>query len=234
MKTSSIVCLALAGFLVVFNHLSNYWLGYSESKMAFAATDPILGLLVEIGLFACLFCLVMFSLSRKPRSWLPLGSLFAFWPIVILTFVLTKTCFGLPGSLIAHGLRDRVMHDYTLEDLRHFARDVSQGISFKSSTGFGKWINHGDTSELTETEKRLYAQLKEKYSFLHWMDNEKGSGGPSILNQGDDGIVNFEWGGPLGHWGCSVSINGAKNEPVPDPDTTIFRVSDDIYFYSGD
>jgi hypothetical protein len=231
MKTSSIVCLVLAGLLVILNHAANYWLGYSESSQAGLASDPILGLLMECSIFGYLLFLVIISVFRKPRGRWPLYSLIVFWPLVVLI----EFSIGRPGPLIVHGLRDRVMHDYSLDDLRQFARDVNQGISFKGNPPFGKWINHGDTSELTESEKIVYTRLRQKYPFTHWMAGPQGRAGPSIASP-EDGVVVFEWGGALpGHWGCSISTKGANNEDGSDvPDTTILHVSDDIYFFYGD
>jgi len=122
------------------------------------------------------------------------------------------------------------MHDYTLNDLRQFAKDVDQARLIKVG-----WINHGDLSYLTDDQKAVFYILQKKYPFMLWMNDGRILHGPSIANFGDDNIVNFEWGGALpGHWGCSISIDGSKNEPEPDPDRTLLRVSDDIYFYFGD
>ena len=223
MKRTPIVCLALAIFLVVWNHTAAYRLGYSETAQGLAEGGLIFGFLVKFGLFACLLFLVIVSFFQKQRSMWPLYSLIAFWPLVMLT----QTILGPDDSQVLRGLRDRVMHDYTLDDLRQFARDVNQSGILKN----GRWINHGDTSGLSESEKVTYGALKQKYAFMHWLDDGRGLTGPSILNQGDDDIVNFEWGGALmGHWGCSISVNGAKNDPYP-ATFPVIRVSDDIYFF---
>ncbi len=65
---------------------------------------------------------------------------------------------------------------------------------------------------------------------MRWLDDGRILTGPSILNQGDDNIVMFEWGGPFGHWGCSISVDGKKNDPYP-AIMPVLRASDDIYFY---
>jgi hypothetical protein len=230
MKPKAIVCLALAFLLVVFNHFSYYWMGYSDSSDVILAIDPIFGLLLEFCLFVYLFFLVIASLFQKPRNRWPLYSLVVFWPLIILTVVSLGSC----GPLIVRGLRDRIMHDYSLDDLRHFAQDVNQGISFKSNLSPRKGIIHGDTFGLTESEKKVYSHLKEKYSFLHRVEDSQGRSDASIFSPHDNLIV-LAWGGALlGHWGCSISANGSKNEVYPDRDTTILRASDDIYFFYGD
>jgi hypothetical protein len=178
-------------------------------------------------LFLFLIVLVIVALFlKKHRVWL-LAGLISFWPLVILIGFLTQTFCGTAPSLVLRGLHDRIMHDYTLDDLRHFASDVDQAGILKSG-----WVNHGDISYLTPQQKEAFEQLRKKYSFMHWMDDGRILTGPSILNYGEKGDVAFEWGGALpGHWGCSISINGSKNEPYPDSQAVILRLSDDIYLF---
>ena len=225
MKTACIACLVLGSLLVVLNHLANYWCGYSETLGALDAVDPILGLLAESVLFVILIILFIVTLFlKRHRVWLLIG-LVIFWPVVILTGFVTQTFCGTSSSLVLRGLHDRITHDYTLDDLRHFAKDVDQAGILKSG-----WVNHGDISDLTPQQKDAFAQLKKRYSFMRWMDDGRFLHGPSIL--GEKGIVCFEWGGALpGHWGCSISVNGSKNEPQPDPQIVTLRLSDDIYLY---
>jgi hypothetical protein len=74
--------------------------------------------------------------------------------------------------------------------------------------------------------------LGAKYPFMHWLDNGDQLRGPSLLNYGEEGTVDFEWGFEnRGHWGCSISVDGAKNDTIPFPHANILRASDDIYFY---
>ena len=153
-----------------------------------------------------------------------------FWPLVILSFKCSNSIFGTHPSLVLSSLRDRIAHDFTLDELRHFAHDVNQsGIISKD------WINHGEISGLTNEQKNTFAQIKNKYSFMHWMDDGGICHGPSILNYGKQGVVDFEWGGALpGHWGCSISIDGTKNDSNLGPDSTVLHLSDDIYLYYGE
>ena len=223
MKKTSVVCLILASLLVIFNHAANYWLGYSETEVAFLAIDPIIGLFLEFAIFAYLFFVVILSLFVKPRSRWPLYSLVAFWPSVILTWY----CLGLPGPLIARGLRDRVVHDYTLDDLRRFAREVDQAGLLKH----GDWIKYGGSLELTGQQKEAFARINKNYTFMHMGEEAR------LVNFGEDNIVSFIWGGALpGHWGCVISLDGSNNHAHDDSsaDTKILRVSDDIYFFYGD
>jgi energy-coupling factor transporter transmembrane protein EcfT len=232
MKTASIACLVLASLLVVLNHLANYWLGYSETIRAEFAADPVIGLFsMESAPFLILIILAIITLFlKKHRVWL-LAVLISFWPLVILIGFLTLTFCGTGPSLILRGLHDRIMHDYTLDDLRHFASDVDQAGILKSGQGY---VDHGDISSLNLTyeQKEAFAQLRKKYPFMHWMDEGRFLHGPSILNYEEKGVVDFEWGGALsGHWGCSISTNGTKNASHPDSQAVILRLSDDIYLY---
>jgi len=231
MKTASIACLVLAGLLEVLNHWANYWFGYSETMRADLAADPILGFIAKSIPFLILIVLFIVALFlKKHRVWL-LAGLISFWPLVTLTGFLTQTFCGTAPSLVLRGLHDRLVHDYTLDDLRHFASDVDQSGILKSGQGY---VDHGDISSLNLTyqQKEAFEQLRKKYPFMHWMDDGRITHGPSILNYGEKGVVDFEWGGALqGHWGCSISTNGSRNEPHPDPQVIILRLSDDIYLY---
>jgi hypothetical protein len=118
-----------------------------------------------------------------------------------------------------YGMRDRMMRDYSLDDLRHLARDVDRiprSPDLPGSTTKG-WMR----DELGETG------LKKKYSFLMW-PKDPDIQGPSYIAE-TDGVVDVRWGGALiGHWGFSVAVNGKRIEL--DPGTKISRVSDDIFF----
>jgi hypothetical protein len=223
MRLASILCLVMACLLLIRDHLENYWLGYSETTEALGAANGFIWMFVGFGLWIVLLSLAIASRFRKQRSWWPLGCFLAFWPLIILLGAI----LGPSANQVIRGLRDRVMHDYTLDDLRHFARDVNQAGFFKNKS-IG--VIHGDISGLSESEKASYAALKQKYGFMHWLDDGRVLTGPSILNFGDDDIVVFEWGGGFGHWGCSISNNGSRNDPYPATFPTI-RVSDDIYFF---
>jgi len=176
----------LASLLVVLNHLASYWLGYSETPRALLIADPVFGLgFMESILFLILVILFIVTLFlKKHRVWVLIG-LIIFWPVVVLTGFLTVTFCASGASLVLRGLHDRIIHDYTLDDLRHFAKDVDQAGILKSG-----WVNHGDISDLTPQQKDAFAQLKKRYSFMRWMDDGRFLHGPSIL--GEKGIVCFE------------------------------------------
>jgi hypothetical protein len=228
MKIITIVWLVLATLLVVLNHAGNYWLGYSETPTALAVTNRFFGLLMEIALFLLFVIPALWTeLARKQRLWSYVG-LLGFWPLVILTFYLVQTFAKPAGELIAQGLRDRVMRDVTLDELRHFAKEVNDAGFLKVED----LVNPLDISPLTSQQRDGFAKLGAKYPFMHWLDDGDQLRGPSLLNCGQDDVVEFEWAVKnRGHWGCSISIDGAKSETIPFPDAKILRVSDDIYFY---
>jgi len=228
MKIITIVWLVLASLLVVLNHVGNYWLGYSESPTALAVTNRFFGLLAEIVLFLLFIIPALWTeLTGKQRFWSYVG-LLGFWPLVILTFYLVQALAKPAGDLIAQGLRDRVTRDVPLDDLRHFAKEVNDAGFLKEED----LVNPLDISPLTKQQKDLFAGLVAKYPFMHWLDDGQQLRGPSLLNCGHDEVVDFEWTVEnRGHWGCSISIDGAKNEINSFPDAIILRASDDIYFY---
>ena len=206
-----------------------YCMGWSVNS----AWPFIYPVLIELPLLFVLFFVLaitlILSLGRcKDRLWT-----FAMMLGFIALISSTRILFPTPDVIRVHGLRDHVMREYTLDELRAFAREVHQGIDLRNEFP-EKSINHGDTSRLTPSEKLIYSQLREKYSFTHWMDHGRKDDGASIFSPAD-GVVNFDWGGALpGHWGCSIALNGMRNEAYSDSHAKALRVSDDIYFYSGD
>jgi hypothetical protein len=233
MRTATIVCLILASLLVILTRLASYWLGYSEIHQALLASDPFIFLFCESVVFLVLIIFFFLAWFTKRNRKFLLVSLFSFWPLVILTFLLIDSSCGSANFFVLRGLRDRITHDYTLEDLRDFAKDVNQtGILRKAEKG---WIDNHDSSNLTPLENQAVDQIRKKYPFMLWLDIGSYTHGPCILQRGDDEIVNFEWGGALqGHWGCSITTDKSRNEPYSNKDLVIIRLSDDIYLYYGD
>jgi hypothetical protein len=228
MKIITIVWLVLGALLVVLHRVAHYWLGYAESPAAFAVTDPFFGVMAEFVLFLLfIFPAIGTELAKKGRAWSFIG-LLGFWPVVLLTFFLVQT-FAIPGGEVTmRGLRDRVMDDYSLDDLRHFAKDVNDGEILKDED----LVSQSETSGLTDSQRAALAQLVSKYPLMHWLDDDEKWFGPSLLDYGQDNVVAFEWGGDnRGRWGCSISVDGSKNEPVYGSPMKVLRVSDDIYFY---
>lgn len=132
------------------------------------------------------------------------------------------TCFlPRPSQLIAFGLRDRLMKDYGVQQIREFARDFDQLPPHNPySSGPRKIYTRIDLPQ---------TGLTQKYPFLAWMKFSPRSMGPSYVAE-ENGVVAVRWGGALwGHWGFSVALNRKILDPV-NPAATILKVSDDIYF----
>ena len=153
---------------------------------------------------------------RKNRLWTTV-TLLSGIAVIALLFVLPA-----PGSLVVYGIRNRVMEQFSIDDLRHFARDVHE---------------KRPNIDITENDPSIkeqgadYDKLEQQYSFMKW--GIGGKGNPYIIDR--DGLLTVEWGGALpGHWGFSVRMDGGKNSPDPEPLTHVLRASEDIYFYHGE
>jgi hypothetical protein len=217
------VCFLAGPALALWSHFTNYWLGYSETETALLWCDPFVDLFS--GAIVFLFILGVFFVALGKKTWrLPATlAVFAFWPLAFLTLWL------LPAGGIAtvHGLHDRILHDYKLDDLRRFAHEVDDAHLLTS--GF---INHGDINSLPLDQQAAFHRLHEHFPFMNWLRNGIALTGPSLINYQDPGVVNFEWGGALsGHWGCSIRLDGKCSDPSPGAYFYVQRASDDIYFY---
>jgi hypothetical protein len=228
MKVVSIVWLVLAALLVVLHRAAHYWLGYSETTVAFAITDRFFGILAEVALFVLFLIPAAISdLRKKGRLWSVVG-LAGFWPVVLVTYFLVHVAMPSGGKLIAMGLRDRVLRDFQPADLHFFANDVAAAQFLVNED----LVNEADMSDLTREQRGLMLDLDKRYDFMHWLNDGDQWHGPSITNYAQPGVVDFEWGGgKRGRWGCSISIDGGKNEPPAEIPGEIVRASDDIYFY---
>ena len=197
---------------------SNYWFGYAESFEVGLVSDPILLLLTEFLLFAALAIWIIARLVKRKPCRVHLITLAAFWPVLIALFRL------LPPApvLIVHGLRDRILHDYTLADLRAFGHDAEQA-------GLVGMLD-GGTRDFTEEQHQAFDRLKTHYRFLTWFSPNGRDGVASIYTNG--GTLYIDWGGALiGHHGFSINTDGYRNDPAPNRDVYDLRASDDIYFF---
>lgn len=228
MKIVTIAWLVLAALIVVLHHAAFYGLGYFETPAFFAFTDRFFAVMTEFALFLLFLIPAAISdLAKKGRLWSVIG-LAGFWPVVIVTFLIVGRVAPARDDLVVRGLRDRVMRDFKPEELHRFARDVdASGLLVDQDL-----VNEGDTSGFTAAQRTALQRLDKAYAFMHWLNDGDQWHGPSITNYAQPGVVDFEWGGgQRGRWGCSVSIDGKRNDPPPDPPANILRVSDDIYFY---
>jgi len=230
-RVAAVCLLLLSCVLAALNFWANYWLGYSESPRALFASARVVGFAAECVVFLVFMALAFVGIFQKGNGNFLLNVFLAFWPLYFLTLYSSRMVLGPAHALVLRGLHDRIAQDVTLDELRHFARDVDKSGILPTERD---WINHGDVSRLDSEKREAFSRLKAKYVFLRWMDDGKNLNGPSIAKSNYKGFVDFEWGGPLpGHWGCSISINGSKNDPHAGDLEAILRLSDDIYLYFG-
>lgn len=227
MKLISILCLGLWMAAQVIDYTYSYYQGYYETENSLFDFCDLMWLLFGVISFFGILSLLIFSLVQKRhRLWMAYVLM-----VIFIPFFIPKAILPSPGDMMAYGLKNRIMHDYTLEDLRHFARDVNDAGILK-----GNGIDHGNISDLADPQKETFEQLAKKYPFMHWMDDGQTFRGPSIFDYG--GQIWVEWGGPLiGHRGCSISIDGRRNNPDIEAGSDVIEVtlpvSDDIYFFYG-
>ena len=217
MKLTSLVTLVFAVICLMMEYVLTYWLGYYEKWMSSTLWIVILRLLgVTIPFFVLLITWIISLFRKKHRLWTT-AMLIGLLALIGLMFKLPP-----PQNMLAYSMRDRMMRDYSLDDLRRLARDVDQLPRSPDSRPGPTKIFMRDDLEKTG--------LKGKYPFLSLdKDKELGIEGPSYICEGD-GVVAVRWGGTLvGHWGFTVSVNGGRVNPA-ESGTKILRVSDDIFF----
>ncbi|HEV3272629.1 MAG TPA: hypothetical protein VGZ93_10655 [Candidatus Methylacidiphilales bacterium] len=220
MKSLSSICLAAVIVCLIGSYLSFYSMGSLEHSM-WEFFDPfITGPIIIISFLVLVVTWIVSLCLRKHMLWTT-GMLVGF---IALAGLYWYGVLPPPGCTVVYGIRNHVMKVCTLDDLRRFARSVHQDVP-------GIDVFDGDTSSLSKDRAVAYQKLQKAYPFLNW-----GIGlHPDGTVWEKDGAVIVEWGGALpGHWGFSVTVDGRKNDPDPDPDARILRMSDDIFFYHGD
>jgi hypothetical protein len=102
-------------------------------------------------------------------------------------------------NLIVYGMRDRILRDYSLDTLRHFARDFDRLPTLAKNNFF--------PTKVYPNEDLANIGLKDKYPFIAWVESN-GHEGPEAITE-EDGAVHTTWGGRP-YWGFNVALNGAK------------------------
>ena len=194
-----------------------YWCGYYQKSFS-----PILWveLLALFGFILFLAALITWGVSlfqRKQRLWTTavLAGLLSLW---MLEYIIPS-----PHDLILHGMRDGMLRNYSLDDIRHFARDFDHLPDIPNNTvnGLTKFYwNRRMDDDLAKTK------LKDKYPFLANCE--------AVVES--DNIVHVNWGGFENHWGFSVAIDGKRIDPNPrnfwSSDYKTIRISDDVFLQS--
>lgn len=201
-----------------------YWQGYIGNDYRTSASIGY-SLLFFLGL--SLLILVWFvatSFFRKRLRVWHIGSLLLFFGILSLFHFLPS-----PEIAWVYGVKHRVLHDFTPEDLRQFARDVTKAHVVREGGGdLAGWNSYPSASNtpLSETQKLAISQLRKSYFFLSNPDD-----GPSVLTYPNE--VTLQWGPADDEeiWcGCSIMLDGKQHNGV-DSRLTVIPVSNDIIFY---
>jgi len=220
MKQIAIFCLVLQIILSGIYCATFFWLGYSETLAAIYATNPLWFLGCGMILFFVLLAQMIRSLMRtRYRLWMK-TAIIGFFAFFLIPLGLRPA----HGLLLAWGIKHRIMQDYSLDDLRRFARDINDALQDKDYD-HGYYCYKGSFMFLPIEQQPVYDQFRQKYPFLKW--NGDGSPGPSVYHHGD--ALSVYWAGRYVEWGFSVGLDGGDNVP---PDGVYYvRASDDIYFY---
>ena len=208
-----IALLALMGICLASRYALNYWLGYHEQSYLPLAWQLLL-VLISFVVFLYLLFIWIISLVRKNQRLWTTG-------MIVIVFILMGLGWVLPPrDMIIYGLRERLLQDYTLEELRSFAKDIDQALP--QSHQISRNTKILDREDLTKNG------LKEKYSFLSWMKVAHSDGPAYVSEKG--GVVNVRWGSSfLGRWGFSVAVNGGKLDLPSESYSKALRLSDDIF-----
>ena len=219
---AKILAMACIIILVVWDgllYLGFYSMGWLGGFWEFA--NPFTSNVIEPPALLLLVALWLSSLfSKKLRLWMT-GAFALAVGIIVIEF----TCLPPPGITTVYGIRDHVMKVATLDDLRAFARSIDENQIE---------LSENEEPVISTAQMGAYKALEERYPFLNWGFGPHGHPCHPYVRDSDN-AVDVSWGGALpGHWGFSISVDGSKNEPTPDPDMRVIRMSDDIYFYHGD
>jgi hypothetical protein len=211
MKRTSLITLILSVICLMMTYVLDYWFGYYQTLLPLAWSMTLELVVLFIPLPVVLITWIVSMILRKDRLWMT--------ATLIGLLVLVGLKFGFilppPHHLIVYGMKNRMVRDYSLDDLRRLAHDVD--LLPRSPNEFPGPTKGFMGEDLDKTG------LKGKYPFLSW------GGGVSHISE-RDGLVNVRWGGePAGYWGFSVAVNGGKANPSS-LDAKILRVSDDIFF----
>jgi hypothetical protein len=215
-KRTSLLALVLAIICLILRYAFYYWFGCYVTQFPFFVFRTTIWLIGFLMFPVLLIAWIISMIQRKDRLWTT-AMLIGLLVLTGLARIMLR-----PDNVIIHGLRDRILRDYSLDTLRQFARDIDQlSLPYQSPVAGDKVFIHEDLDVLKTS-------LKEKYPFL------KVHGGPSSISEAN-GVVYVDWGSSfLGRWGFRVAVNGGSANPsVIEPGVTILRASDDIFFSGG-
>lgn len=191
-----------------------YWCGYYQKSFAPIGLQELLAFFGLVLIFASFVTWIVSLIKKQQQVWTTalLAGLFVLWGL--------KYILPWPHDLILYGLRDGMLRNHKLDDIRHFARDFDQlpHIPMNDVDGQMKlYWNRRMDDDLSKTK------LKDKYPFLANCE--------AVVES--DKKVHVDWGGFENHWGFSVAVDGKRIAPPHlERSNRTIRASDDIYFTS--
>ena len=208
-RRASLMVLVLAvGFLIT-RHALCYWCGYYQKSFTPIFYQELLALLGFILFLILLIICIVSLIQKKQRLWTTAML------VGLLAFMGLKYMVPWPHDLILYGMRDGMMRNYNLDDIRHFARDFDRLPRLPNTLESFKLYYWNQDLEKTG--------LKEKYPFLAKCE--------AVVER--DNRVEVSWGGFENHWGFAVAANDRRIDPQGlGSMNKIIRVSDDIFFQS--
>jgi hypothetical protein len=213
-KRAVIGIFTLAVVCLISRYVLCYWCGYYQESFAPIGLQELFAFFGLVLILAAFITWIVSLIKKQQRIWTTtlLAALFSLWGL--------KYILPWPHDLILYGLRDGMLRNYGLDDMRRFARDCNQlpDPPVNDVDWYTKFYwNRRVDDDLSKTK------LKDKYLFLANCED--------VVEF--DNKVHVDWGGFENHWGFSVEVSGKKID-ISDinPQARHIRVADDIVFYS--
>jgi hypothetical protein len=198
--TGILAILALMDLFAVYP--LSYWTGYHGESFWLPAANFCLWAIGVIAFFGIPVLWIRSLIRRADRLFTT--AVLILLPLTVILF-LRSVSPDRPFQLILKGARDRIARESSLDEFRHFARDLDNIPSPHKSLSGGKFFFSG---ELTHTT------LKANYPFLGWGPGPRGFGrGPTVGE--DNGVVSLIWGQA---YDVNIALDG-HNRNLPDPAT---------------
>jgi hypothetical protein len=192
--------------------LNEYWIGRGtgNSLLEFLVIFPL-----WLGALAAVFVLGIVSLfMKRHRLWT--------WSCLFLALLLPVLVASILGQykLTARGLRDRILHNYSPDDLRRFARTVHEQLpALRANDHCIDALSEINT--LPKDQKQRYLELRKEFTFL----------GQARVLEDENGRVSVLFDGNLEFIGFAVSLDDPQQIRSSDYLLSL-PVSDDIVFFT--
>lgn len=213
LKIFSFLFLVIIVTVIIGRPILAYWIGYYEWSFKPLFVSFLLDIIKDVSFLALLTIWITALVTKKQKL---VSALFLLFSVILFGL---NAVFPTDGAMIVLGLKNRLIDDCSLDNLREFAQEFNCTPSTENQNHLG--VKSFNQEDLAKTS------FKNKYPFLAWVDSGfgKGPSGVSEYNQN----VHVRWGGALvGHWGFSIGVNGAKVDLPSELGSTVIRLSDDI------